>query len=442
MLLWEASVVLVLIVVAAVLAAAEVAFHEASPDKLQQRTQYGDRAASRALRLLQDRVRVLTALRVAHGVCTIGIVAWVSTRAVTALASRLDGAPVDWIVQYRVPLAWVIALVVLTVLVVVLCHLVPRKLASSHPEDIARGVSRFVQWLTAGISPIAGAFDSLSGAIARLLGSAGQAQPAQGLEEIERAIHSGTAGGVIALSEQRLAIESLRFGDRMVREIMQPRGEIDALDAATPADEIPGAVSMAGYTRVPVYEGTLDQIIGYVHIKDIMHHVFLDVPIDLKRAVHPILQVPETLSVDRLLLQFQQQQSQMAVVLDEFGGTEGLVTMEDVLETLVGDIRDEHDKKKEEDEAMIVRRDASSWLVHGAARIDELLDALSLDDSVLPQPRPFSTSAGLILNKLRRIPKVGEHLLWQGLRLEVIDMDGPKIDRLLVTRSDSSSTSA
>jgi putative hemolysin len=216
-----------------------------------------------------------------------------------------------------------------------------------------------------------------------------------------------------------------------VRDIMRPRIDLDALDADTPAEEVMGAVAMAGFSRLPVYERDLDHIVGFVHIKDLFLQQYLRRQIDLRKLLHPALFVPETMPLDRLLELFQEQHNQLAIVLDEYGGTEGMVTLEDVLEELVGEIRDEHRREKTD---QFIQRDESSWLVDGMVSVSDLVERLKIRHADAPEPRGFSTVSGLILDRLGKIPSVGDTTDWDGLRLEVMRMDGQRIDQILVQR--------
>jgi putative hemolysin len=229
--------------------------------------------------------------------------------------------------------------------------------------------------------------------------------------------------------EQAVAIEALRLGERTVRDIMRPRIDLDALDVETPPGEIIGAIAMAGYSRLPVYEGSLDHILGYVFLKDVLRHTWMGWPIELRKMMHRALFVPETMPLDRLLELFQKEKNQMAIVLDEYGGTEGIVTLEDVLEELVGEIHDEHRATRD---TAFVRRDDGSWLVDGGAGIEDLAEHLEIKaDS---GPRDYSTVSGLVLARLERIPATGDITQWQGLSIEVVDMDGRRIDKVLVRK--------
>ncbi len=188
---------------------------------------------------------------------------------------------------------------------------------------------------------------------------------------------------------------------------------------------------MAGFSRLPVYEGDLDHIVGYVHIKDLFRHMYLGWDIALRKLLKPALVVPDSMPLDRLLELFQEQHNQLAVVLDEYGGTEGMVTLEDVIEELVGEIREGH---KHDQQNMFVERAPNEWLVDGTFSISDLIKRLDLriEDG---EQRSYSTVSGLILHELGRIPSVGDKTEWHDLRLEVVDMDGQRIDRVLVSRN-------
>jgi len=242
-------------------------------------------------------------------------------------------------------------------------------------------------------------------------------------------LEEGESGGILNAVERQVAAEALRLGDRTVKDVLQPRIDIDGIDVDTPPEEVLGVIAMAGFTRLPVYEGDLDHIIGFVHVKDVLRQLHLGWKLDLRRLLHSALFVPETLPLDKLLLSFREHRTHLAVVLDEFGGTEGVVTLDAVLGELVGEIRDEHSR---DEASQIVKRDDGSWLIDGMLNIDEFLELVELRRVKLSSPRSFTTVAGLILEELGRLPKVGEKLTWEEIDIEVVDMDGPRIDRLLV----------
>jgi putative hemolysin len=277
--------------------------------------------------------------------------------------------------------------------------------------------------------PLVWGLGAATSALLRLLGSGAQAEPSVSVDDIHHMLEAGRAEGVLEAVEQAVATEALRLGDRTVRDIMRPRIDVDALDIETPQGEILGAIAMAGYSRLPVYEGSLDHIIGYVSIKDVLRHTWMGWPIELRKMLHRAVFVPETMPLNRLLELFQKERNQLAIVLDEYGGTEGLVTLEDLLEELVGEIHDEHRGTS----TTFVQRDDGSWLVDGSASVADLAErfGIRLDAT----PRDYTTISGLVLAELERIPAAGDTLRWQGLTIEVVDMDGRRIDKLLVSRA-------
>jgi putative hemolysin len=189
-------------------------------------------------------------------------------------------------------------------------------------------------------------------------------------------------------------------------------------------------VAMSGFSRLPVYDGDLDHIVGFIYNKDLFQQTYLGREIELAKIMRQPLFIPESLTLDRLLLRFQERRTQLAIVLDEFGGTRGMVTLEDVLEELVGDIHDEH---RHDHEQLVVKRDDGSLLVDGMLPIHDLLD--HLPEGVQPgeEAKGTSTVAGLILRSLEDLPKIADVVTSGDLKIEVVDMDGTRIDRVLVT---------
>ena len=235
--------------------------------------------------------------------------------------------------------------------------------------------------------------------------------------------------GEISAEQEYIISRGTQLSSLRVRDAMRPRVDIDALDVETPPEEIVGAIAIAGFSRVPVYEGDLDHILGFIYIKDLLLELHMRRPLELRRLLRPALLVPSSLQLDRLVKMFRRERTQMAIVVDEYGGTVGLVTLEDVLEKLVGAIHDEHRRQDEE----IVRQDEASWLVSGSASLDDLLETIGRPELRSAIPRKVSRVGGLFQAQLGRIAIPGDRTTWAGLALEVIDTDGPHIDRVLVT---------
>ena len=308
-------------------------------------------------------------------------------------------------------------------------ELVPKRLALRRAEALACAVAPAMHLFARVATPLVWMMSWSTKAMLFLLGAHKQDGPTVSVDDIEHLLEAGRAEGILEPVEQAVATEALRLGERSVRDIMRPRIDLDALDIATPPGEVLGAIAMAGYSRLPVYEGSLDHILGYVALKDVLRQNWMGWPIELRKILHKALFVPETMPLDRLLEMFQKEKNQLAIVLDEYGGTEGMVTLEDVLEELVGEIHSEHHRDRD---APFVDRGDGSWLVDGGAGVEALAEVFGL--RLDPGPRDYSTVSGLVLARLERIPSTGDTTDWQGLSIEVVDMDGRRIDKLLIKK--------
>jgi putative hemolysin len=426
---WQILFIVVLILFNGFFAAAEMAIVAARKSRLQQRALEGDRKARIAFELANDPNRFLPTVQVG--------ITLVSTLAAVFAGEQLTGklevaiAQLPWgfIANNANPIATGLVVICMTFLSLLLGELVPKRLALRYAEGLARFVAPAMNMLSRVARPFVWFMGATTNAVLFLLRTRAAAEPSVSVDDIEHMIESGRAEGVVEALEERVAIEALRLGERTVRDIMRPRIDLDALDVNTPADEVLGSVAMAGFSRLPVYERDLDHIIGFVHIKDLFRQQYLGWPIELKKLLHPALFVPETMPLDRLLQLMQEKHNQLAIVLDEYGGTEGMVTLEDVVQELVGEIRDEHQRDEEQH---FVKRDDESWLVDGSVGIGDFIDHLKVRAD--GEPRSFSTVSGLILERLGRIPAIGDKTEWNGYELEVVDMDGQRIDRILVKR--------
>ncbi len=427
---WEILIILGLILANGFFAAAEIAIIASRRGRLEQLANSGDRAARAALDLARDPNRFLPTVQV--GITLVGTfaAAFGGARLADFLAERLARAPLAWVVNYNEELALGLVVVGIAFTSLVLGELVPKRLALRSAERLALIVALPMTALARLARPAVWVMSSVTNGVLWLLGGSRQAEETSvSVEDVQHLIKTGAQEGVFEPGEHKVALEALQLSDRTVRDIMRPRIELDALDLNTPPSEVIGTVAMAGFSRLPVYEGDLDHIVGFVHFKDLFRQHYLGWPIELRKLLRPALFVPETLPLDRLLERFQEQGTQLAVVLDEFGGTEGVVTLEDVVTELVGEIRDEHARDRRQ---ALVQRDDGSWLVDGRLAIEDLVEGLKLTSFDVDEPRSYTTVAGLVLDCLGRIPTVGQQTTWDNLRLEVVDMDGQRIDRVLI----------
>jgi putative hemolysin len=247
-------------------------------------------------------------------------------------------------------------------------------------------------------------------------------------EEVTTLLREGTERGIFERVEQELIAGVFEFTDTAAREIMVPRVRIQSLDVITPTDEIVRRLTEISYSRVPVYEGDLDHIVGILYFKDVLRAIGEGRPWEIHRLLHPPLYVPEVIQISRLLRMLQQRRLNMAIVVDEHGGVAGLITTEDLLEQLVGDISDEGEP---EADALVTILPDGAMVAQGSAPLWELREQYALP---LEESAHYHTMAGLMLARLGHIPQGGEAVVEQGYTLTVVDMDGPRIARVKIER--------
>jgi putative hemolysin len=425
----ESLIILVLILANGFFSGAEMAIVASRRGRLRQMAEAGDAAAKTALELASSPDRFLPTVQI--GITLVG------TLAAAYGGDRLVSDLADWLASVLPPgLASAARSIALTIFVgllsfftLLLGELVPKRLALRRAEAIARAVAPAMHFFARVATPLVWMMSWSTTTMLFLLGAHKQDGPTVSVDDIEYLLEAGRAEGILEPVEQAVATEALRLGERTVRDIMRPRIDLDALDIATPPGEVLGAIAMAGYSRLPVYDGSLDHILGYVALKDVLRQNWMGWPIELRKILHKALFVPESMPLDRLLEMFQKEKNQLAIVLDEYGGTEGMVTLEDVLEELVGEIHSEHHRDRD---TPFVEREDGSWLVDGGAGVEALAEVFGL--RLDPGPRDYSTVSGLVLARLERIPSTGDTTDWQGLSIEVVDMDGRRIDKLLIKK--------
>ena len=428
--IWESLIVLVLILANGFFSGAEMAIVASRRGRLRQMADAGDAAARTALELASSPDRFLPTVQI--GITLVG------TLAAAYGGDRLVSHLADWLGSILPPgmagaarsIALTLFVALLSFFTLLLGELVPKRLALRRAEAIARAVAPAMHLFARVVTPRVWMMSWSTTAMLFLFGAHKQDGPTVSVDDIEHLLEAGRAEGILEPVEQAVATEALRLGERTVRDIMRPRIDLDALDIATPPGEVLGAIAMAGYSRLPVYDGSLDHILGYVALKDVLRQNWMGWPIELRKILRKALFVPETMPLDRLLEMFQKEKNQLAIVLDEYGGTEGMVTLEDVLEELVGEIHSEH---RGDRETPFVDRGDGSWLVDGGAGVEALAEVFGL--RLDPAPRDYSTVSGLVLARLERIPSTGDKTDWQGLSIEVVDMDGRRIDKLLVKKA-------
>jgi putative hemolysin len=319
---------------------------------------------------------------------------------------------------------WAFSLV-FTYLMLQFTEILPKGLGVRHNCLIALWIAWPLALLVRVMRPVQAFVRSINRVFS---GPSSPQQPFDAAEEIIALTRFARLSGEISTAQEHIISRGTQLSTLKVRDAMRPRVDIDALDIETPSDEIVGAIAVAGFSRVPVYQGDLNDILGFVYIKDMLLELHMGRPLQLRKLLRPALLVPISLQLDRLVEMFRRERTQLAIAVDEYGGTSGLVTLEDVLEKFVGAIHDEH-RRQDQD---IIRRDAVSWLVSGSASLDDLLVAIGRPDLRSAIPGKVSRVDGLVQALLNRIAVPGDHATWTDLTIEVVDTKGPRIVQVII----------
>jgi len=421
--------VVLLVLANAFFVAAEFSLVSVRRTRIAELLAQGVPAASWVQKAIENPDRVIAATQLGITLASLGL-GWIGEPALAHLLSPIVGlfpAAIQSGVSHSLSAG--IAFAIITFLHVVVGELAPKSIALQNPERTSMYVARptvITEWI---FKPAIWLLNGSGNLLLRLVG----VKPASGhelvhsVEELKMLVDQSAEGGVMMAEESEMLHAIFDLGDLVVRQVMIPRTEMIAVEADTPLEEIIGLVTQSTYTKFPVYDDSLDQILGIVHVKDLLRA--LQSP-DCKdctaRALmrEPVF-VPETISVRTLLGQFRTNRQHIAIVLDEYGGTAGLVTLEDLLEEIVGEVSDPFDRITPEIQTL----PDGSTLIDGLTLIEDVNEHLNLD---LQDPN-YDTIAGYVMGKLGRIPRVGDMVEWDGIRLKVESMDGMRIARLSLT---------
>jgi putative hemolysin len=423
-----------------VFAMSELAVASARKTRLQQWAEEGDERAAVALRLAEHPNRFLSTVQI--GITLIGIVTGFYGGATLSepVARFLARAPA--IASYSQTIAVVFVVGIVTYLSLLVGELVPKRLALQNPERIAMVIAQPMNLLSKIAAPLVTFLGASSDFILRLLGVRHAGDPPITEEEIEILLQEGAAAGVFAPAEHEMVEGIFDLGDREARELMTPRYRLVALDVDDPLDESFRKMAASPHQVFPVYEGDLDRLLGMAPVKSLWAASLGGDPIDLRALTEPALIVPESMPALEVLQRFRDRASNAAMVVDEYGGIQGLISLHDLMEAITGDLAVSQERSGE-----VVRRDDGSWLLDGALPVHEVRDVLEIDDPLPGEENgDFETLGGFLMSRLERIPNVGDTTDWNGHHFEVVDMDGRRVDRVLVTtdpeRSETSSDSA
>ena len=408
-------VVLLLVLGNALFVAAEYAIVTARRSRYEERSEKGSKGARLALELMDEPVRYISAVQVGITVCGILL---------GAVGEPLVSSFFDFLPR---GVSFIIAFLVLTYLSVVLGELVPKAVTLQRWEPIGIFLARPLKWLGIVTYPLVWVLDTSARAVTKVLG----VEPAPvGLvthseEEIRHIVAEAEDTGVIEAREEEMLYKVFDFADKEAHEVMVPRPQVVALSIDLPPQECLASLVDSPYTRYPVYRGTIDEIVGILHVRDLFSALY-DLGInnvDVESLVRPASFVPETKDLASLLADFRRTNQHMAIVVDEYGAFEGIVTLEDLLEEIVGEIEDEYDLPDESVERLAEDR----IRISGTFPVDDFNEQFKQD---LPQEEHHHTVGGLVFGRIGRAPEPGDEVVENGVRFTVVETDGLRIDRL------------
>ncbi|HWT72740.1 MAG TPA: hemolysin family protein [Oxalicibacterium sp.] len=427
-------IILGLILINGVFAMSEIAIVTSKRIRLQKLSENGSRGAKAALDLSDSPSRFLSTIQV--GITLIGIFngAFGEASLVDRLTPELAAVPVLGVYAREISLA--IVVVGITFGSLIFGELVPKRIAMQYPEVVASVVSAPMLWLSRLMGPFVKILTVTTEFILRVLGMHHKKDDAVTEEEIAGLIREGTDAGLFEKTEHDIVSRALRLDDQRVAALMTPRMDVHFIDIEDPIEENLAKIADSSYSRFPVCKGDLSHIIGIVHAGSLFDqaiHGKAVTAVDIEAAARPPLFVPETISAMQLLETLKKNRAELALVIDEYGEIEGVVTLSDVLGALVGDVSviDEH---HEEDG---VRRDDGSWLLDGGMSFDRFRELLETEVRFPEEASgTYHTLAGFVMTFLGHIPQMSDSFEWEGYRFEVVDMDRNRIDRLLVQKLD------
>jgi len=427
--LTQIILMLVLVLVNGFFALAEMAVISSRKARLRHEAEQGRKAFALVLATAENPSHFLSTIQIV--ITLVGTL----TGAVggATVARGLEGvlAKVPALERFAEPLSLGIVVVLTTFVSVVLGELVPKNLALSRPEAIAAVVIRPLRGFALAFSPLARFLSAVTDLIVGLFGVAAHSEPAVTEDEVKVLIAQGAEAGVFEAREREMVEGVLSLGDRRVTSLMTPRTEVvfvdleDSLDAARSI-----TLENARYAYLPVVEGDLDRVVGLLPVKDALAAIVRGQFKDLRAFLHKPVLIPESMTALKAFAAIKESGVKTALILDEYGGVTGLVSLTDIMESVVGDLPLTGD----EDEPEMIQRSDGSWLADGALPIEAFLDVLDLGG--LPDEGEYETLAGLILNVMGIIPRPGDRCSWNGCAIEIVDMDGNRIDKVIISRND------
>lgn len=420
-------VIFLLILINGLFAMSEMAVVSSRKPKLQKLAEEGNRRAANALILAQDPNRFLSTVQVGITLVGVGSGAFGAASLAAPLSQSLNRLGLSSAVSY--PVSFGVLIVAITYISLVVGELVPKRVALNNPEGIAMSIAGLMSRVSRIATPLVRLLSFSTEGLLRLIGARQSTDPPVSEEEINSLLQQGADAGVFEASEQAIVENLFWLGDQYVSSIMTPRRDIGWLEVNSDTATLKTHLDAYSYSRILVCRDNLDEIVGMVHTRSLLKGCMEGKNLNLEAASQKPLFVPETLPVLKLLEQYRESGTHVAVVVNEYGHTEGLVTLNDVLEGLVGDLPE----PDELDSEYITQREDGTYLLDGLLEVEDLKDLLSLKALPREEEGDFRTLGGFVTSYMDRIPSASESFEAEGWRFEIVDMDGSRVDKLLVS---------
>lgn len=425
----EIALLLVLFVANGIFAMSEIAVVTARKSRLQQRADEGDNRARAALELAKHPTRFLSTVQI--GITSIGILTGiVGEGALAQPLAEVIRVQFPALAQWASGIALTLVVIAITFLSIIIGELVPKRLGQMHAETIAGLISAPMRLLSWVATPFVKLLSISTDKLLKLLGVKENEDHFVTEEEIQVLMAQGATAGIFEHVEQQMVRNVFRLDERKLSSLMVPRSDIIFLDVNDPIEVSKAKIEASHHSRFPVCRGDLSDVIGFIRTKDLLARAMASQPLDLTDKLTPVLYVPETLTGTELVENFRNSHTQTALVVDEYGEVQGLVTLRDVLEAIVGEF---HTSASPEESSALLREDGS-WLLDGLLDVHELKDKLELSELPEGDSGTYHTLSGMLMLLLGRIPYTADEIDWAGWRFAVVDMDGKRIDKVLATR--------
>ncbi|MCB0101664.1 MAG: HlyC/CorC family transporter [Anaerolineales bacterium] len=424
----EIATIFALILINGLLSVSEAALVASRKARLQQKANDGNKASALAIQLIDNPNIFLSAVQI--GITLIGVFSGAVGGATIAgqLGDALKNVP--YIGVYSESISLTLVVLTITVLTIWLGELVPKRIGINSPERIAQIVSGPMFLISKIFSPFIALMSNATNFVLRILGVNPTTEPPITEEELQLLIDQGTQAGVFEESEQDMVEGVFSLGDQRVYSLMTPRTEVVWLDVTDTVEDVLEKIASCSYSRFPVREDSLESIVGIVKSRDLLVTALSGKELQLKELVKPAIYVPETMLASRALEILKEKNTELLLVVDEFGGMQGLLTINDILEEIVGEMEGE--------EPQATQRQDGSWLLDGMLEVDEFKEIFEVSE--LPHENEYETLSGFVMTSLGRMPQTTDHFEWNNLRFEVMDMDGRRVDKVLVTAKNKTGT--